>query len=121
MTPEASIASLFLIGSTGGGLVCSLSCGRSILTAWVWIGMVMINMMSRTSMTSIHGVVFISIIGSLSSRPPLLVTYYTTKIFRDAYSPGLVQVQKQTQTWRSMRLALYRPNVRKSHVAGKRM
>src|SRR3546814_10024075 len=57
MTPEASIASLFLIGSTGGGLVCSLSCGRSILTAWVWIGMVMINMMSRTSMTSINGVV----------------------------------------------------------------
>src|SRR3546814_15811747 len=61
MTPEASIASLFLIGSTGGGLVCSLSCGRSILTAWVWIGMVMINMMSRTSMTSINGVVFIPI------------------------------------------------------------
>ena len=37
--------------------------GRSMPTLCVWIGMVMMNMMSSTSMTSISGVVFISPIG----------------------------------------------------------
>ena len=40
-----------------------------IFTACVWIGMVMMNMISSTSMTSISGVMFISVIGS--SSPPL--------------------------------------------------
>ena len=40
-----------------------------ILTAWVWIGMVMISMISSTSITSINGVVLMSII--TSSSPPL--------------------------------------------------
>ena len=53
---------LMLFGRLVGG-------GRSSFVAWVWIGMVMMNMMSRTSMTSINGVVFISPIG-LSSPPP---------------------------------------------------
>src|SRR5262249_16215061 len=35
----------------------------SIFTAWVCIGMVMINMIKSTSITSISGVVFISISG----------------------------------------------------------
>src|SRR5690348_8338139 len=56
---------LFLIGSIGGGVEL-LFCGRSSFTAWVWIGMVMISMMISTSMTSINGVVLISIIGSPS-------------------------------------------------------
>src|SRR5690606_26967264 len=44
--------------------------GRSISTECVATGMVMMNMMRSTSMTSISGVVFISIIGSPSSVPP---------------------------------------------------
>ena len=46
--------------------------GRSIGIAWVATGMVMMNMIRSTSMTSINGVVFISIIGSPSSLPPLI-------------------------------------------------
>ncbi len=38
-----------------------------IFTACVWIGMVMMNMMSKTSITSISGVVLMSIITSPSS------------------------------------------------------
>ena len=52
------------IGQVGQGF------GRSSFTAWVWIGMVMMNMIRSTSMTSINGVVFISIIGEPSSLPP---------------------------------------------------
>ena len=63
---------LFFCGSIGGcGWFLELI-GRSTFTAWVWIGMVMMNMMSSTSMTSISGVVFISIIGSPSSAPALM-------------------------------------------------
>src|SRR6218665_3934514 len=39
--------------------------------------MVMMNMMRSTSRTSINGVVFRSIIGSRSSRPPLIAIYVT--------------------------------------------
>ena len=39
-------------------------CGKSSFTAWVWIGMVMMNMISSTSRTSISGVVLMSMIGS---------------------------------------------------------
>src|SRR3546814_18693737 len=66
MTPAALIITLFFSGSTlfwfGFGT------GRSIFTAWVWTGMVMMNMMRSTSMTSINGVMFTSIIGSSLSR-----------------------------------------------------
>jgi hypothetical protein len=61
--PAAVMTILFLIGSTGGGGEPSL-CGRSSFTAWVWIGMVMMNMMRSTSRTSISGVVLMSMIGS---------------------------------------------------------
>ena len=44
------------------------STGRSSFTACVWIGIVMMNMMRSTSMTSISGVMLMSIIGS----PPVL-------------------------------------------------
>ena len=64
------IDTLFLTGFTisVGGVGAGL--GRSMLTAWVATGMVMMNMMRSTSMTSINGVVFISIIGEPSSLPP---------------------------------------------------
>ena len=51
-----------LVCSSRAGGGSSLT-GRSIFTAWLWIGRVMMNMMSSTSMTSIRGVVFISPIG----------------------------------------------------------
>src|SRR3546814_570380 len=66
MTPAALIINLFFSGSTL--LASSFGTGRSIFTAWVWTGMVMMNMMRSTSMTSINGVMFTSIIGSSSSR-----------------------------------------------------
>src|ERR1700759_2160786 len=46
-----------------------LGTGRSSFTAWVCGGMVMMNMMSSTSMTSISGVVLMSIMGSPSAGP----------------------------------------------------
>src|SRR3546814_18081567 len=54
MTPSALIINLFFSGSTL--LASSFGTGRSIFTAWVWTGMVMMNMMRGTSMTSINGV-----------------------------------------------------------------
>ncbi len=45
-------------------------CGKSSFTAWVWTGMVMMNMMRRTNMTSMSGVTFMSIIGSPSALSP---------------------------------------------------
>src|SRR6187399_2007738 len=61
---------LFLTGSTMslGGL--GSGAGRSMATALVAIGMDMMNTMRSTSRTSINGVMFISIIGAPSSRPP---------------------------------------------------
>jgi hypothetical protein len=41
-----------------------LQVGTSNFTAWVWMGIVMMNMMRRTSMTSMSGVVFRSMIGA---------------------------------------------------------
>ena len=64
--------SLFFTGSTSGLFVGGVACGKSMLTEWVATGMVMMNMMRSTSMTSINGVVFISIIGEPSSLPPLI-------------------------------------------------
>ena len=66
------ITTLFLIGSTGGGGWFGWSDGRSSFTAWVWIGMVMMNMIRSTSMTSISGVVLMSIIGSASRLSPVV-------------------------------------------------
>jgi hypothetical protein len=63
------ITTLFLsrLTITSGGGADGL--GRSMFTACVATGIVMMNMMRRTSMTSISGVVFISIIGWPSSLP----------------------------------------------------
>src|SRR5215217_5475554 len=66
MLPCASIVTLFLSGSIGGGGLFGWLTGRSSFTAWVWIGMVMMNMMRRTNMTSMSGVVLMSSIGSPS-------------------------------------------------------
>src|SRR6476620_7582148 len=57
---------VFFSGWIGGG-GWLVFCGRSSFTACVWIGSVMMNMMRRTSMTSINGVVLMSIIGSPES------------------------------------------------------
>src|SRR6476660_3536672 len=57
---------VFLSGWMGGGGVLLLT-GRSSFTACVWIGSVMMNMMRRTSMTSMSGVVLMSSIGSPES------------------------------------------------------
>src|SRR5688572_29309037 len=65
-TPAAVTTRRFLIGSTGGGVWFAWLTGRSSFTAWLWIGMVMMNMMRRTSITSMSGVVLMSIIGSPS-------------------------------------------------------
>ena len=68
----ALIDTTFLTGSIGGGGWFGWLTGRSSFTAWVWIGMVMMNMISSTSMTSISGVVLMSIIGSPSALSPVV-------------------------------------------------
>src|SRR5207249_305251 len=63
---------------TSGGTNCGggAPVGMFRLTAWFWIGIVMISMMMSTSITSISGVMFISIIGSGSAAlPPLELTF----------------------------------------------
>src|SRR2546422_403076 len=54
-------------GTSGGG---GVRMGMFNLTACVWIGIVMMSMMSRTSITSISGVVLMSTITSGSLVPP---------------------------------------------------
>jgi hypothetical protein len=49
-----------------------LPAGMFNLTACVWIGMVMISMISSTNITSISGVVLMSTITSGSPLPPVL-------------------------------------------------
>src|SRR6185437_4456332 len=51
-------------------LLLGLGEGKSMLTEFVIGGSVMMSMTRRTSMTSISGVTFISIIGEPSSLPP---------------------------------------------------
>lgn len=55
----------------GGGLLFWR--GMSSFTACVITGSVMMNMINNTNMTSINGVVLISIIGAPSSLPPTLI------------------------------------------------
>src|ERR687890_592307 len=63
----ALIDRTFLTGLIGGGGWFCWFTGRSSFTAWVWIGIVMMNMIRRTSMTSMRGVVLMSTIGSEDS------------------------------------------------------
>src|SRR5689334_14850875 len=63
IAPWAVTPTVFFSGWMGGGGVL-VACGRSSFTACVWIGRVMMNMIRSTSMTSMSGVTFISIIGS---------------------------------------------------------
>src|SRR4051794_18412676 len=67
MVPSKSMSMVMICGCTslGGGLPT----GMLSFTAWVWIGMVMISMMSSTSITSISGVVLMSTITSASFCP----------------------------------------------------
>src|SRR5687767_13552121 len=61
--------------SGGGG---RLVCGMSSFTAWVITGRVMMNMIRSTNMTSINGVVLISIMGSSSPPLPTLIAMANT-------------------------------------------
>ena len=67
------------IGSITSGFWGWFGVGRGIssFTAWVITGKVMMNMMSSTNMTSINGVVLISIIGSSSPPLPTLIAMAT--------------------------------------------
>jgi hypothetical protein len=58
--------------TSGGG---GLPVGMLRLTECSWIGMVMISITSSTSITSISGVVLMSIITSGSPEPPELPTF----------------------------------------------
>ena len=58
-------------GGFGGGALGAI--GMFILTAWVWIGIVMISMMISTSITSINGVVLMSIITSSELLSPTCI------------------------------------------------
>src|SRR6478672_2618796 len=62
----------FLTGLTGGGVTLGWFTGRSSFTACVCGGMVTISMISSTSMTSINGVVLMSIIGVPSTLLPVV-------------------------------------------------
>src|SRR5438045_9656714 len=68
----ALIDTTFFTGSTGGGGWFGWLTGRSSFTAWVCGGMVTISMISSTSMTSISGVVLMSIIGVPSTLLPVV-------------------------------------------------
>src|SRR4051794_16305565 len=61
-------------GGLGGGLLGPI--GMFILTACVWIGIVMISMMISTSITSISGVVLMSIITSSSAAEPTFIAMF---------------------------------------------
>jgi hypothetical protein len=68
VVPSKSISICTTSGCViGGG---GLPTGMFIFTACVWIGIVMISMISNTSITSISGVVLMSTITSGSALPP---------------------------------------------------
>src|SRR5712664_3907197 len=64
-------------GTSGGGGVPT---GMFSLTACVWIGMVMMSMMRRTSITSISGVVLMSTMTSGSPVPPPFPTFMAMSV-----------------------------------------
>src|SRR5581483_4205388 len=67
IVPSKSMSTVCTSGScVGGGGVPT---GKFRFTEWFWIGIVMINMMIKTSMTSINGVMLTSIITSGSPDP----------------------------------------------------
>src|SRR6478672_671809 len=65
-------------GSTSGG--GGLPTGMLRLTECSWIGMVMISMTSSTSMTSISGVVLMSMMTSGSPDPPPEPTFIAIEV-----------------------------------------
>src|SRR6185437_2849470 len=67
--PSKSMSISTTVGGTGGG--GGLPTGMLSFTACVWIGMVMISMMSSTSITSMSGVVLMSTITSGSAELPV--------------------------------------------------
>src|SRR5689334_14419521 len=67
--PSKSTSMVITVGGVSGG--GGLPTGMLSFTACVWIGMVMISMISSTSITSINGVVLMSTITSGSPPPPL--------------------------------------------------
>src|SRR5215470_11780788 len=67
--PSKSMSSVTTSGGVGGG--GGLPTGMLSFTACVWMGIVMISMMSSTSITSMSGVVLMSTITSGSPDPPV--------------------------------------------------
>ena len=95
MVPSKSTSMRTISGGLGGGALGAI--GMFILTAWVWIGMVMMNMISSTSITSISGVMFMSIIGS--SSPPPEPTFMAMVVFlQRVTAPAGGSVMKPTLT-----------------------
>ena len=74
MVPSKSTSMRMISGGFGGGAAL-LGTGMFIFTACVWIGIVMMNMISSTSITSISGVVLMSTITSPSSSPADVPTF----------------------------------------------
>src|ERR1700682_3947684 len=68
IVPSKSTSTVTTSGGVGGG--GGVPTGMFSFTAWVWMGMVMISMMISTSITSINGVVLMSIITSGSASGP---------------------------------------------------
>src|SRR5262245_21517362 len=71
MVPSKSMSMRMMSGGFGGAALGAI--GMFILTAWVWIGIVMISMMISTSITSISGVVLMSIITSSALCSPTCI------------------------------------------------
>ena len=71
IVPSKSTSMRTMSGGFGGGLLGPI--GMFIFTACVWIGMVMISMISSTSITSISGVVLMSTITSSSGAEPTFI------------------------------------------------
>ena len=72
MVPSKSTSMRMISGGLGGGGAL-LGTGMFILTACVWMGMVMMNMINNTSITSINGVVLMSTITSSSLLFPTFI------------------------------------------------
>src|SRR6186997_720753 len=82
-------------GRTGGGGL--LVCGMSSLVAWVMTGIDMMSTMISTNMTSMSGVVLISIIGAPCSEAPTDIDMksYLETLTRDA-DGALVRLGDET-------------------------
>jgi hypothetical protein len=86
MVPSKSTSMRTISGGLGGAAL--LGTGMFILTACVWIGIVMMNMISSTSITSISGVVLMSTITSSSLALPTFIPPFGVLLRRAASAGG---------------------------------